>query len=545
MPGMPRSWTDFVIELPQLVHMLFAFAFGACAGSFIHVVAWRMPEGMSVISPPSRCPVCGYKLPWYDNVPVIGWLRLRGRCGACQTPIPARYLLSELAIGLLFVLVYLLLYSARPGSFWYPVGQGWWAGHGIATTLPALFVVLYAIGSLIAMTLCDARTYLIPVAIPTWASIVAFAGWPIAALVAPHPEIGTPHPFPMEMPPWWLALGATGALGGLAIGRMLLAAGVLPRSFADYEEYLANEDDTFADYPHARREMIKEVAFLGPAFLLGGIGALLSRIVAQPEQLPLPVQAFFACAAGFVIAGLIVWIVRILATTLLGIEALGMGDVHLLACAGAAFGWKVAAIGFLLAPFIGLAWWTVNLVRHAPMRMPFGPALAIGSIVAFLGRPLLATVLDACLGAMSQVAAASRERPGGTLAFAGLLGVAAVVAAIPVRRGQGWGAAASILLMVLAVVAWIFSSPMLPVPGAVVGLLLVAGCIAAGRIAQPHLEPESGPRTVLARVLRLLAFAIVVLGAFLLVTAPAGRPGEEIPLGDGGSPLHPPAGTVQ
>ena len=87
MPGMPRSWTDFVIELPQLVHMLFAFAFGACAGSFIHVVAWRMPEGMSVISPPSRCPVCGYKLPWYDNVPVIGWLRLRGRCGACQQAV--------------------------------------------------------------------------------------------------------------------------------------------------------------------------------------------------------------------------------------------------------------------------------------------------------------------------------------------------------------------------------------------------------------------------------------------------------------------------
>ena len=59
---MPDTWTDVAIVLPTFIGLLFAFAFGACAGSFVHVVAWRMPEGMSVVSPPSRCPTCGYRL---------------------------------------------------------------------------------------------------------------------------------------------------------------------------------------------------------------------------------------------------------------------------------------------------------------------------------------------------------------------------------------------------------------------------------------------------------------------------------------------------
>ena len=523
---MHDTWTDLAIALPTAVGLLFAFAFGACAGSFVHVVAWRLPEGMSIVTPPSRCPVCGYRLPWYDNLPILGWLRLRGRCAACHVAIPARYVLSEVAMGVLFMAIYAALYLPRHGSFWWPVGQGWWAAVGLVASLPALAAVLWAVGSLIAMLLCDARTFLIPIAIPTWSSVAAFVLWPVAGLVAAFtPAAGHPA-FPMAMPGWQVSLAATGALAGLAIGRIALAAGVLPRSFADYDDYLANEDDTFADYPHARREMIKEIAFLGPAVLLGGIGALVARSLPAPAEVPLALQAFFAVATGFVAAGALVWVVRIAASVLLGTEALGLGDVHLLAAAGAAFGWRAAVVGFFVAPFVGLAWWTVNLARHAPMRMPFGPALAIGSIVAWIGRPLLDGGVAGTLRAMSGVAAAARQSPGGALAMAGLLLACSLAGAVLVRRGVAAGAALAILAMVAAVVAWIFGAPGQHVWGVLVGLAIVAGCLLSGVIVQPSLEADSGPRTITARILRLLAFLVVILGAFVWTSGAGPEPAD-------------------
>jgi leader peptidase (prepilin peptidase)/N-methyltransferase len=537
---MHADWTDLAIALPTVVYVAFAFAFGACAGSFIHVVAWRMPEGMSIVSPPSRCPVCGFRLRWYDNLPVIGWLRLRGRCAACKVAIPVRYLLSEVAVGLLFVAVYCILFLPQQGSFWFPVGQGWWRAQGVVPALPALFAVLWAVGSLIAMTLCDARTFLIPVAIPSWASVVAFACWPLAALVARPLADGAGAAFPMAMPSWTVSLAAAGAMVGLAVGQLALSTGLLPRSFADYDTYLADEDDTFADYPHARREMIKEVAFLGPAVLFGGIGALVSRSVPAPAEVPLALQALFAVCTGFVAAGALVWVVRLFATTVLGTEALGLGDVHLMAAAGAAFGWRAAVVGFFVAPFVGLAWWLLNLVRHAPMRMPFGPSLAVGAIVAWLFRPALDGAVGGVLHVMSGLAGAARHDPATALWVALLMVGVSLVGAVAVRRGSGAAAALAILAMVAAVIAWIFGSPGVPAGGVGVGLAIAAGCLVAGVVVQPSLEPDSGPRTVTARVLRLLAFLVEILGAFLW-TAGGGHSATEDSEGfPGAAPLQGP-----
>ncbi|MBR4835302.1 MAG: prepilin peptidase [Thermoguttaceae bacterium] len=64
---------------------------GAAFGSFFNVVIWRVPEGMSLISPPSHCPKCGARVRPFDNVPVLAWLWLRGRCRDCKAPISARY----------------------------------------------------------------------------------------------------------------------------------------------------------------------------------------------------------------------------------------------------------------------------------------------------------------------------------------------------------------------------------------------------------------------------------------------------------------------
>jgi leader peptidase (prepilin peptidase) / N-methyltransferase len=86
---------------------------GAAVGSFLNVVAYRMPRGMSIIWKPSHCPKCSHPIRAYDNVPVLGWLMLRGRCRDCRQPISARYALVELMMGILFViLAYAELFSA-------------------------------------------------------------------------------------------------------------------------------------------------------------------------------------------------------------------------------------------------------------------------------------------------------------------------------------------------------------------------------------------------------------------------------------------------
>ncbi|MFL5846981.1 MAG: prepilin peptidase [Solirubrobacteraceae bacterium] len=80
---------------------------GLLIGSFLNVVAYRLPRGESVASPGSRCPGCGSPVKPYDNVPVLSWLLLRGRCRNCGEPISARYPLVELATGLLWAAVVL------------------------------------------------------------------------------------------------------------------------------------------------------------------------------------------------------------------------------------------------------------------------------------------------------------------------------------------------------------------------------------------------------------------------------------------------------
>lgn len=85
---------------------LFWFAaVGGCVGSFLNVVSLRRPKGEDIVVQPSCCPVCGHRIrPWH-NVPILGYLLLRGRCRDCHTPIPARYFLWELAFAVAFAVI--------------------------------------------------------------------------------------------------------------------------------------------------------------------------------------------------------------------------------------------------------------------------------------------------------------------------------------------------------------------------------------------------------------------------------------------------------
>jgi leader peptidase (prepilin peptidase)/N-methyltransferase len=82
------------------------FVFGLAFGSFLNVCIYRLPLGLSVVTPRSACPKCKQPIAFYDNLPVLSWLFLRGRCRNCKTSISPRYLLVELMTGLLFVAYY-------------------------------------------------------------------------------------------------------------------------------------------------------------------------------------------------------------------------------------------------------------------------------------------------------------------------------------------------------------------------------------------------------------------------------------------------------
>ncbi|ACK64308.1 peptidase A24A domain protein [Rippkaea orientalis PCC 8801] len=89
-----------VITLP------FVFAFGASVGSFLNVVIYRLPAGLSLLYPPSRCPKCEHRLGTSENIPVLGWIWLGGRCRWCGTSISVRYPLVEAATGLVFCAIF-------------------------------------------------------------------------------------------------------------------------------------------------------------------------------------------------------------------------------------------------------------------------------------------------------------------------------------------------------------------------------------------------------------------------------------------------------
>jgi leader peptidase (prepilin peptidase)/N-methyltransferase len=116
-----------------------AFVLGLCFGSFLNVCIYRLPRGLSVVTPRSACPGCKQMIAPYDNIPVVSWLILRGRCRHCQTKISARYLMIELLTALLFL-----------GCYWY-------FGPTLHTLKYAIFGYL-----LLGLIFTDAETKLLP-----------------------------------------------------------------------------------------------------------------------------------------------------------------------------------------------------------------------------------------------------------------------------------------------------------------------------------------------------------------------------------------------
>ena len=94
-------------DIPDWLGALIAFVFGASVGSFVNVVAYRLPREISIATPRSFCPACNRPIPWWANIPILAYLGLRGRCIMCGAPISSRHFLAEIALAVTAAYLYL------------------------------------------------------------------------------------------------------------------------------------------------------------------------------------------------------------------------------------------------------------------------------------------------------------------------------------------------------------------------------------------------------------------------------------------------------
>ena len=148
-------------EIPRGLGALFALVIGGCVGSFVNVVAYRLPREISIVTPRSYCPQCNRPIPWWANIPILAYVGLRGRCLRCGGAIPFRYLLTELALAT--AAAYLFL--------WFPLGDA--------------IARLVFCATLYVVALIDYDWRVIP-------NLITFAGIPVGIIAAwlAMPEVG-------------------------------------------------------------------------------------------------------------------------------------------------------------------------------------------------------------------------------------------------------------------------------------------------------------------------------------------------------------------
>ncbi len=462
-----------MMALPWVSQLVFIAAVGACIGSLINVLVYRLPRGIGVVTPASRCPSCETRLTWRENIPIFGWLLLRGRCRFCRTSISPEYPIVEAFTAAIFAVFWALWYTVPDNASW--LGAGWgsigpeWAENGVVLTWPLMITLLTCVACLIAMTLVDAKTFTIPLILAWVPTALALLLLPLHAawFTLAHDGFGSQT----SRPGFWLAgdgtvwrtadgwlwaiatpgrgdwavIGAAlAAPVGIAISLLFLRLGWIRQSFADYDAWekdaiekakaeagadagAAFEQDNptlWIQYPHARREMLKELAFLAPPALLMVAGAWAAKRIViatagpyeaidpfspameAPVAAPLWLVVLSGVLLGYVVGGGVVWATRIFGSIAFGKEAMGIGDVHLLAAVGACFGWIDAVLAFFAAAFVGLAWTVLAAVASGgklQRAMPFGPYLALGALLVLLCKPLLETALGLVFAAPGPV----------------------------------------------------------------------------------------------------------------------------------------------
>jgi len=377
--------------VPDWIWFVFIFAFGCCVGSFLNVVIYRLPRNKSLIVPPSACPACGKHICFYDNIPLVSWLLLGRRCRYCRGPISPRYFVIELLTGSVFASLFFLYFRTDlyvgTGSF---LKGGWF--------IYLLYIILLA--SFIAASAIDLEYWLIPVSICWLVTAAGLIGSAMAVFIINPAQIRSCGLLPSASPT--TAALAAGAVMGLAISLVLLASGLIKRSYESSAD--AGDSLQFIDaVPNSlkpgdldepqfnhRLEMSKEIIFLLP-IIVCSIGAYWVTQRSLPirswwldfSQTPV-IAGLMGSLWGYFIGCGVVWATRIFGTLAFGKEAMGLGDVHLMGAAGAVIGPVFVVVAFFIAPFFGLVWAGFQMFTKKTRQIPYGPFLSLGVFIVMI-----------------------------------------------------------------------------------------------------------------------------------------------------------------
>jgi leader peptidase (prepilin peptidase)/N-methyltransferase len=356
--------------LPYLFLVGCAFVFGLMVGSFLNVLIARLPYDKSVIWPSSRCFVCYRPIRMLDNLPILGYLRLRGRCRACGAGFSARYLWVEVGTGVAFAALFVVevLLNAENGPGWL---RPWLHTPGLGFDFfnpgPVLFkgIVYWAahaflLATLIAAAVIDAKHRIIPAQVTYAGTVVGLAvstllpwPWPNAAPpIAPAqwPQFAPPIPNGLALWPFWGPTPDWAPPGSPQLGLLNGLVGA-------------------------------------------GVGMLVGRAI----------KGLFEFGANK--------------------DALGLGDADLLMMAGAFLGWQPVAlalpVGAVLTLGVVPVLFAAAVVRRRKFdpALPFGPGIAAGVVACWLGWPWLGELARAALFDLTMIGVVGGLFGGGLLVF--------------------------------------------------------------------------------------------------------------------------------
>lgn len=431
-------------------------ALGGCIGSFLNVVAYRLPRGKSLIRPGSQCTWCQTPISWYDNIPVLSFFILRARCRSCRGPISPRYSLVELSTALAFVALYDVFFKSGiygPGGF----DGGHW---------PIAFFAMHLslMAGLVICSVLDIEYYLIDLRIIYLIVALGLAGWLISweparsypwLLASPAVFVGSLAAILAEALRRIIGLRIAGKAGGgegseeslpadefpdtdsrpaaqtglrwqfalmcvfAGLGVTLIVwavvgssepssynprawcyicwlfsailIGCTPRRESDREIVEIIEQEKSG----ARALALRELAALLPAgvgfavmFYLTSLLPPLAEVARRALDLQvagvMPFAGICAGISGLLIAVAFGWVVRIGFTLLFGKEAMGIGDIYILAAVGAIAGPMVTIIGFFVGSIIGVLGILVLLLWKTSRALSYGPWIAIGTLIVIL-----------------------------------------------------------------------------------------------------------------------------------------------------------------
>ena len=314
------------MSVPVLIWVFFVFITGACVGSFINVCVYRLNSERSVFWPGSHCGSCYKPISWFDNIPVLSYLALGGKCRKCKCTFSARYLSVELFSGLMFVSVFFLDVIYNVPKYNIVALQSYQIGAGV-------------------------------IPLNVWFTFVSHATLFSFLLTASLTDLEK-----MEIP---LGITVTGTLFGLV--------------FSTFQAWPFPDDIQFAnqlllsakDWP--LKPQMPQGAMPWPLWF-----PIFDWLDSKPY-----LHGFCSSLAGIITGTFLLRAIRFTYGLGRGIEGMGLGDADLMMMVGAFWGWQLVIAAFFLAVIPAFFFGIIQLFSKGEQAFPFGPSLAISSVATF------------------------------------------------------------------------------------------------------------------------------------------------------------------